>query len=67
MYISDYSRRRANAKTYPTHCRYCGKKVFYHENEHGSRVFFEALGWPWLKHRCREYLNRQSRNNAGMN
>ena len=58
MYRTDYSRRRANAKTYPTQCRYCGGKVYYYENEYGSRVFFEKLGWPWPKHRCREYLNR---------
>ena len=48
--------------TYPTHCRYCGKNVFYHENEHGSRVFFEELGVPWTKHHCHEYLNRHSKN-----
>ena len=49
-------------KTYPTHCRYCGKHVYYYENEYGSRVFFEKLGYPWPKHRCREYLNRHSSN-----
>ena len=49
-------------RTYLTHCRYCGKDVFYHENEYGSRVFLEALGRPWPKHRCREYLNRHTRN-----
>jgi hypothetical protein len=26
--------------------------VFYYENEHGSKVFFDELGWPWPKHSC---------------
>ena len=56
MYRSYYSRRRVQRRTYPTHCHYCGKHVFYHENEYGSRVFFERLGKPWTPHRCREYL-----------
>ena len=58
---SYYKRRRVERRTYPTHCRYCGKDVFYHENEYGSRVFFEDLGKPWPKHRCREYLNWRAR------
>ena len=62
MHIAYYSRRRVGSRTYPTHCRYCGKDVFYHENEYGSRVFFEALGKPWPQHRCQEYLNRRSGN-----
>ena len=62
MYRAYYSRRRVRSRTYPTYCRYCGKDVFYHENEYGSRVFFEALGRPWPRHRCREYLNRHTRN-----
>ena len=62
MYITYYRKRRVGRRTYPTHCRYCGRDVFYHENEYGSRVFFEALGEPWPKHRCREYLNRHIRN-----
>jgi hypothetical protein len=33
-------------------CRYCGASVFYYENEHGSKVFFNELGWPWPKHSC---------------
>ena len=62
MYRAYYSRRRVECRTYPTHCRYCGKDVYYHENEYGSRVFFDGLGHPWQKHRCREYLNRHSEN-----
>jgi hypothetical protein len=26
--------------------------VYYYENEHGSEVFFDELGWPWPKHSC---------------
>ena len=33
-------------------CRYCGASVYYYENEHGSKVFFDELGWPWPKHSC---------------
>jgi hypothetical protein len=33
-------------------CRCCGASVFYYENEHGSKVFFDELGWPWPKHSC---------------
>jgi hypothetical protein len=33
-------------------CRFCGRTVFYYENEHGSKVFFDELGWPWPKHSC---------------
>lgn len=67
MYRRYYTRRRANAKTIPTRCSYCGDNVFYYENEQGSRVFFEALGQPWPKHRCREYLNRHRGNQTRFN
>ena len=33
-------------------CPVCGKSVFYYQNEHGSRVFFDELGPPWPKHPC---------------
>ena len=62
MYIAYYSKRRVGSRTYPTRCCYCGKGVFYHENEHGARVFFETLDKPWPRHRCREYLYRHIRN-----
>jgi hypothetical protein len=26
--------------------------VYYYENEHGSKVFFDEIGWPWPKHSC---------------
>ena len=66
MYRRYYSKRRATAKIYQTHCRYCGKDVTYYEKKHASgrtsKVFFDALGKPWPRHRCREYLNRQNKN-----
>jgi hypothetical protein len=33
-------------------CPVCGESVYYYQNEHGSRVFFDELGWPWPKHPC---------------
>lgn len=48
-------------KTYPTKCRYCGQKVFYHQNEYGSKVFFNELGNHWDRHMCAEYLKQRTR------
>ena len=33
-------------------CPVCSESVYYYQNEHGSRVFFDELGWPWPKHPC---------------
>lgn len=33
-------------------CPVCGAYVFYYQNAHGSRVFFDELGPPWPKHPC---------------
>ncbi|MFQ3664492.1 MAG: hypothetical protein SNJ79_00435 [Sphingomonadaceae bacterium] len=33
-------------------CPVCGARVFFYQNEHGSRVFFDDLGPPWPKHPC---------------
>ncbi len=33
-------------------CPECGAQVFYYENAHGSRVYFDHLGPPWPKHPC---------------
>ena len=43
------------SRTIPTRCRFCGTKVFYYEDEFGSKVFFDELGPPWPKHSCAEY------------
>jgi hypothetical protein len=33
-------------------CPVCGAEVFFYQNQHGSRVFFDELGPPWPKHPC---------------
>ena len=33
-------------------CPVCGDAVYFHANEHGSRVFFDDLGPAWPKHHC---------------
>lgn len=33
-------------------CPVCGEKVFFYQNNNGSRVFFDSLGKPWPKHPC---------------
>lgn len=33
-------------------CPVCGASVYYYENSHGSRVFFDELGKPWPVHGC---------------
>lgn len=33
-------------------CPVCGDRIYYYQNEHGSRVFFDELGPPWPKHPC---------------
>jgi hypothetical protein len=38
-------------------CPECGESVFYYQNEYGSRVFFDELGWPWPKHPCTDKSN----------
>ncbi|QDU05475.1 hypothetical protein V6x_52120 [Gimesia chilikensis] len=35
-------------------CPVCGERVFYYQNDNGSRVFFDELGPPWPKHPCTE-------------
>lgn len=41
-----------NARTYPTQCKYCHKRVFFFSCDHGSKVFFDELGAPWKQHAC---------------
>lgn len=62
MYDSHVTHGKAcHARTMRTTCQYCGKSVFYFKCDHDSRVFFDALGQPWPKHRCAEYLKAASR------
>jgi len=36
----------------PTTCNRCGTKTYYFQCSHGSKVFFETLGYPWRIHLC---------------
>lgn len=47
LFTTTYSYTTPNAK-----CPVCGEVVFFYSSENGSRVFFDALGPPWLKHPC---------------
>lgn len=38
-------------------CPICGDHVFYYENIHGSKVWFDDLGPPWPIHGCFEKNN----------
>lgn len=42
------------AKTWPTSCPSCSAGVFYFSCGHGSKVFFDELGYPWPVHDCEE-------------
>lgn len=47
-----YSGTTASFVNPNANCPVCGASVFYYQNEHGSRVFFDELGPPWPKHPC---------------
>jgi hypothetical protein len=48
-FVRQYTARFVNPNAT---CPVCGERVFYFQNEYGSRVFFDELGWPWPKHPC---------------
>lgn len=41
-------------------CPVCGESVFFYQSEHGGRVFFDDLGWPWPKHPCTDTVGARS-------
>lgn len=43
-------------------CPVCGAVVFFYQNAHGSRVFFDELGPPWPKHPCTDVSSKQLSN-----
>jgi hypothetical protein len=43
-------------------CPACGDPVFYYQNEHGSRVFFDEIGPPWPRHPCTSRFEITGRN-----
>jgi hypothetical protein len=47
-------------------CPECGAKVFFYQNQYGSRVYFDELGWPWPRHPCTDSSTRtnSTRENA---
>ena len=52
------------SKTFPMDCpKGCGKKIFYFQCGHGSKVFFEKLGGGFPKHfingECRNSMSRE--------
>ena len=51
-------------RTFGTKCPDCDAAVFYFTCNHGSRVFFDALGWPWPEHRHRWQSFEQQRDSA---
>lgn len=36
-------------------CPICNARVFFYQNDFGSRVYFDALGPPWPKHPCMDW------------
>jgi hypothetical protein len=45
--------RKPESLTIPNaRCPVCGASVFFYQNEYGSRVFFDSLGFDWPKHPC---------------
>ncbi|MDR2238185.1 MAG: hypothetical protein LBE92_18835 [Chryseobacterium sp.] len=45
--VKSFSFTVPNAK-----CPVCSENVFFYQNYHGSRVYFDQLGPPWPKHPC---------------
>lgn len=45
---------QCNSRTFPITCRFCNTAVYFFSCDHGSKVFFEALGAPWKIHQCAE-------------
>lgn len=43
-----------------TNCPECGKRVFYYENDFGSKVFFDHAGDTWPKHPCTSNNNKHT-------
>jgi hypothetical protein len=53
--LREFGADRSRAACFVDHnarCPVCNERVFYYQNAHGSRVFFDELGPPWTKHPC---------------
>src|SRR5450631_3805924 len=51
----------SSPRTYPTACKDCGDRVFFHTNGFGDGVIFDSLGPPWPVHACYEERRDQER------
>lgn len=52
-FVRHGSRHKPDSITIPNaRCPVCGASVFFYQNEYGSRVFFDELGFDWPKHPC---------------
>ena len=51
--LNKHSKEKCNSKTVPMNCKYCEEKIYYFSCDCGCKVFFEKLGPPWPRHRCR--------------
>jgi hypothetical protein len=45
-------------------CPVCGVDVYFYQNEHGSRVYFDEVGPPWPKHPCTDSAGASRRSTA---
>ncbi|WP_279357266.1 hypothetical protein [Methylobacterium indicum] len=53
--LRQYGADRSRAACFIDHnarCPVCNARVFYYQNRHGSRVFFDDLAPSWTKHPC---------------
>lgn len=63
-YIRQVEQTQFSSFTIPNaSCPICGDNVFFYQNSHGSKVWFDELGPPWEMHSCfkKERLERQTR------
>jgi hypothetical protein len=52
-FVRPGTRRKPESLTIPNaRCPECGASVFFYQNDYGSRVFFDELGFDWPKHPC---------------
>jgi hypothetical protein len=60
-FIRSGTPRKPDSITIPNaRCPVCGASVFFYQNEYGSRVFFDELGFDWPKHPCTDNSRHDS-------
>jgi len=61
-FIRPGTRRKPESLTIPNaRCPVCGASVFFYQNEYGSRVFFDELGFDWPSIHARTTLDMIAR------